>query len=292
MDLHQLIPLGIQLSIALIVFGVALEADFNDLTYLLRHPGLLVRSLLAMFVVMPVLAVALAVTFDLTPLVEVALIAFALSPVPPLLPKKQIKAGGAPSYVVGLLAIASLVAVAYVPAAVELLERIFGRPLHVPATAVAKLVAVQILVPLVAGVVVARLAPSFAQRAAKPISVVATLLLVAAKVPILVIEWPLIAALIGNYSIVAITLFSLVGLAVGHALGGPQAEERTVLALSTSTRHPGIAIAVAANVADKEPLLGAMLLVLLVSAVVTLPYVMLRGRGHAQGPTRHRPRPS
>jgi BASS family bile acid:Na+ symporter len=292
MDLHQLIPLGIQLSIALVVFGVALEADFNDLTYLVRHPGLLVRSLLAMFVVMPVLAVGLAVTFDLNPLVEVALIAFALSPVPPVLPKKQIKAGGAPSYVVGLLAIASLVAVVYVPAAVELLEVIFGRPLHVPATAVAKLVALQILVPLVAGVVVARLAPSFALRGAKPISVVATLLLLAAKVPILVIEWPLIAALIGNYSIVAIALFSLAGLAVGHALGGPRAEERTVLALSTSTRHPGIAIAVAANVADKEPLLGAVLLVLLVAALVSLPYVVRRGRSSAQRPTTHRARPS
>ena len=51
-----------------------------------------------------IVAVALAVAFDFTPVVEVALLALAISPVPPLLPGKEFKAGGRASYTIGLLA--------------------------------------------------------------------------------------------------------------------------------------------------------------------------------------------
>jgi BASS family bile acid:Na+ symporter len=268
MTLARLIPLAIQLSIALIVFSIALHARFTDLTYLLRRPGLLARSLLAMFGVMPVLAVALAVVFDLNPLVEVALIAPALAPVPPILPKKQLKAGGAPSYAVGLLAVAGLIAIVYVPAALALLGRIFGRPVHADAAVVAKIVASSILVPLLAGLAVGPLSPAFAAKAAKPIGIVAMLLLVVAALPVLIKEWPSVVALVGNFSVVAIALFSVIGLAVGHALGGPDPDERTVLALSTATRHPGIAMAIAADMPDKQALLAAVLLICIVGAVV------------------------
>src|SRR5215510_4450493 len=127
MDIAKLIALSIQISMAFIVLGVALNAKFSDLVYLLRKPGLLVRSLLAMYVIMPFFAIAVALLFELNPLVEAALVALALSPVPPLLPKKEVKAGGAPSYVLGLLAVAAIVSIVYVPLAAELVGRAFGR---------------------------------------------------------------------------------------------------------------------------------------------------------------------
>ena len=67
------------------------------------------RSLASMLLVMPVLAVLMALSFDLTTAVEAALLAAALSPVPPILPNKQIKAGGESSYVVALLTTTALV---------------------------------------------------------------------------------------------------------------------------------------------------------------------------------------
>jgi len=281
MTLAELIPLAIQLSIAMIVFSIALHARFSDVTYLLQRPGLLARSLIAMFVVMPVLAVALAVLLDLHPVIEVALVALSLAPVPPVLPKKQIKAGGAPSYGVGLLVIAALIAIVYVPAALALLGRVFGRPVHSDPAAVAKIVATSILAPLLAGLVVGRLTPSFAGSAAKPLSIAGTVLLVVAALPILVKEWPSIAAQTSVFGVIAIALFSAAGLAVANALGGPDPDDRTVLALATATRHPGVAMAIAADMPDKQALLAAMLLVVIVGAVVAGPYVKWRTRGHA-----------
>jgi len=47
MTLVQLIPLVIQISMALTIFCVGLNVRFEDLTYISTTPGLLVRSLLA-----------------------------------------------------------------------------------------------------------------------------------------------------------------------------------------------------------------------------------------------------
>ncbi len=88
--------------------------------------------------------------------------------------------------------------------------------------------------------------------------------------------------LIGNYSVVAIVVVALVGLLVGHLLGGPDAEHRTVLALSTATRHPGMAVAIAHAVAPADKTLpAAVLFAFLISFIVTIPYTKRRTRMHA-----------
>ena len=66
MDLKQLLVLALQVSVACTVFGFGLKMTVHDLLYLVRRPGLLARSLLAMFVVMPVVAVLLAVLVRLS----------------------------------------------------------------------------------------------------------------------------------------------------------------------------------------------------------------------------------
>jgi BASS family bile acid:Na+ symporter len=288
MNAAKLIALAIQASMALLIFSVGLNASLRDITYLLRHPGLLVRSLLAMNVLMPLLAVAMAVLFDLNPILEIALVACALAPVPPILPGKELKAGGGTSYIIGLLAFVSLVAILYVPAAAGFLGRVFDRPVDVAPGAIAKIVSMM-LAPLVLGMLIRRFAPGFAQAIARPVSMGAGVLLLAAFVPVLIAEWRKLVELVGNYSIVAIIVFVLAGLAVGHLLGGPDPDNRTVLALSTATRHPAVAMAIAYNAADRPAVLAAVLLVLLVGTIASVPYVRWRRRAHAQSRSKGRP---
>jgi BASS family bile acid:Na+ symporter len=280
MTLAQLIPLAIQLSMALIIFCVALDARFADLVFLWRQPGLLLRSLLAMLIVMPVFAVLMAVAFDLNDSVETALVAMALAPVPPILPNKQLKAGGQASYVVGLLTTAALVSIVYVPLAAHLLGNVFNRPVDVSIGRIATIVATSMLLPVLAGMALRKIAPALARRIDKPLSLVATLVLIAACIPILIKEWPAMAGLVGNFSIVAMVVFALVGLAVGHWLGGPDPDERSVLAMATSARHPAVALAITANALDKPGVMAAVLMALLVAAIVTTPYVKWSRRSH------------
>jgi BASS family bile acid:Na+ symporter len=230
-----------------------------------------------MNVVMPLVALALAVWLHLEDPVKVALVTFALSPVPPIFPHKAVKAGGNASYTLGLLVFASLVSIVFVPVAMEIIGRVFGYDLHVPPGVIAKVVVVSILAPLAVGAAVRQLAPGVAERLAGPLSMIGTGLLVVAVLPVLIKLWPAIVSLIGNYTLLAICAFVLAGLLVGHLLGGPEHDDRTVLALSTATRHPGVAIGIAHAVGwDGPNVIAAVVLALLVGAVVCIPYVKWR----------------
>jgi BASS family bile acid:Na+ symporter len=270
----MLIVLAIKLSLVLLVFSIGLAATVSDAMYLFRRPKLLLRSLLSMNVVMPLFAAVLAASFDLRPVVKGALVLLAVSPLPPIFPKKASKAGGAFSYTIGLLVAATLVSIVFIPLALKLLERAFDIPLQMGPARVVSLVLWTLLLPLAAGIAVHRLAPAFAERAAKPIGQVGGILLLVALLPIVIKVWPAMMSLIGNGTIIAMVVFAVLGLAAGHLLGGPDPENRIVLALSTATRHPGIAIAIAAaNFPDQKLAPAAVLLYLIVSALAAKPYL-------------------
>ena len=277
-----LIRLAVTVSVALIAFGVGLASGPRDIGMLLRQPALLARSLLAMNVIMPLIAIATALVFALDRPVLVALVALAVSPIPPLLPRKELKAGGTTAYAVGLFAIAGLLSIVFVPLWVHLIGAIFDRPLRIAPAAVARAVFLSVLAPVIAGVLARRYLPGFATRIARPVAIVAMVLLVIGAIPIVVRVWPAFVALAGNYTLLAFVLFPLLGLGVGHLLGGPQRGDRTVLALSSAARHPGVAIAIVhANAPNDRLATAAILLCLVVSAVVCFPYVHWRRRTHA-----------
>ncbi|RUM95754.1 Na+-dependent transporter [Pseudaminobacter arsenicus] len=282
MTLAQLIPFAINASMFLIVFALGLAATFQDATYLLRRPSLLLRSILSMNIVMLAVAFAIVVLIDPQPVVKIALIALAVSPVPPVLPAKQEKAGGSESYTIGLLVATALVAIILVPTVIELLGMSTGRDIHQPPANVGGVVLISVIVPLIAGVLVRYFAPALATRIAHPISVAATALLAVAVVPVLVTAWPALWALVGNGMVVALAVFTLIGIAVGHLLGGPHPEDRTVLALASGTRHPGVAIAIASlNFPEEKAALVVMLSHLIIGAIVSVPYVKWRTHTHA-----------
>ena len=280
------LAIAIQLAMALMVFCFALGATLADVTALFRRPILLAKSLLAMNVAMPVLAVAAAVAFDLHPAVEIAMVASALSPVPPIVPGKEIEAGGSKAYVLSLLVTVALVAIVFVPVVATAIGHAFARPVRVSAGDVARIVGTSILAPIVAGLVVRHFWPALAGRLGRPLSIVANVVLVGACIPVLIGVWPAVVALVGNYSFVALAAFAVVGLAVGHILGGPVEDNRTVLALSTSSRHPAVALAIAHAAQDPHAVAAAVLVLLVLGVVVSIPYVRWRRRVHAAAQAR------
>jgi BASS family bile acid:Na+ symporter len=273
MDLKQLGMLGLQVSIVCTVFGYGLKTTTDALLYTLRRPGLLARSLICVFVIMPALAFVLTRFFNIRHEVEVALVALAISPVPPLLPMKEMKAGGRISYGLGLLALLALLSIATIPLAIEVLERLFDQSFAVAPSAIARLALVTVLVPLVAGIIVHARAPRMAERIAPVLSLGAKWLLVAAAAMLLASVWRTVWEATGQGAVVTITVFVVVGLAVGHLLGGPERETSMVLGMSCACRHPAIAFTIASANFPDQRFGGAIILYLLVSLLFGIPYV-------------------
>jgi BASS family bile acid:Na+ symporter len=250
---------------------------------LFRRPGELVRALLAMNVLMPLFAVALIATFDFNPAVKIALVALSVSPIPPPIPAKMVKSGGTESYVIGLHVVIGSLAIIFVPLAMAIIGQVRNVALQMSMAPVAKVVFISVLIPIGVGIFVHGLAPAFSERVAKPIASISGLGVLAGIVAIWISAAPAMWSLIGNGTVIALAAFVLVGLAIGHFLGGPVPENRTSLALSTASRHPGIALLLAqANFPAEKLVVAAVLLYLIVNAVVSIPYLLWTKRRQSQ----------
>jgi bile acid:Na+ symporter, BASS family len=292
MTLQTLVLLVLKASILLTVFAIGLRASAYDATYLFRRPRQLFRVLLATNVLLPAFAIGLALLFNLNRAIEIALIALAVSPLPPILPKKLLKSGTSEPYAIGSLVAIGLLSIIFVPGAMEILERVFNVPLRTTLASIAVLVFVTIVLPLSLGIAVNRLAPHVAERLVSPAAKIGTVGLLISVITILFSTASSIWALVGNGTLVAMAVFVAVALAIGHFLGGPEPQNRAALAMATASRHPGIAIALStANFPEEKLAMPAVLLYLLVNLVVSIPYLLWTKRQkpieETQGEGRH-----
>jgi BASS family bile acid:Na+ symporter len=85
------------------------------------------------------------------------------------------------------------------------------------------------------------------------------------------------ALIIREGTLPAIASISMCGLAIGHILGGPDEDDRTLLAFATVSRHPGVAIAIAALTGEPLAPIGVLLAVA-VNEVAVRPYMWWRQR--------------
>lgn len=279
MQPFEMLMLAINASMFLMVFAFGTTAKFENVTYLFRQPALLIRAILAMNVILLAFVVAVCVAFTPPVPIQVALLGLAVSPVPPFLPSKQFKAGGSRHYTFGLFVAASLVAIVLAPITIRLVGRLLGLSVHMPTGNVATIMLMTILVPLIAGVVFRHLAPGPASNTRRSMIIGANIVLALACLPVLVVETPVVWKLVGSGLLACLVGFSVVGLVVGHLLGGPDADNRTALALATASRHPAIAIAIASiNFPGEQAVIAVVIYHIIIGSIVAIPYVVWRTR--------------
>jgi len=269
MNFLSAILLLLKISIFLNVLAIGLKTTFADATSLFRQPSALIRAFLSMNVVMPLIALALAVSINLHPAVRIALLALSVSPVPPLLPQKAMKQGGQEDYTIGLLITMALLSIVVIPAAMELFQMSFGVPLRMSAGAVTSLVMKTVLGPALLGILAHALFPMLTERIAKLVATLASLLLALGILPVLFVFSRTVVDLVGDGTLLVFAGFAVVGLLFGYSLGGPGLSRKRVLALATSSRHPGIAAAIAhTNFPNQKLAAPAIVLYLIVNTLL------------------------
>lgn len=271
----------LKLSIIAIIVAVGAATAPSDLAYLWRRPRLLIRSLLAMYVLVPLVAFVLVLVCPITPGVKAALLVLAVSAGAPLLPKKLMRVG-TPEYVFSLLAASSLVAIVAVPVWVALLSAYFEVTVDLPVHKVVLAIVKAILLPLAIGMVIRIAAPTWAARLSNRVIAIASLVLAVSAVALLAVHWEVVMA-VPLPGVVALAILLLTALLIGQVMGGPQPGDRTALAIACATRHVGIALVVAGEFTSPKT---AVLIVayILTAVVISSLYLAWRGRNTKPAP--------
>jgi BASS family bile acid:Na+ symporter len=272
MSAARLIPLALNVSLFLTVFAVGLRTQAGDATYLWRERSLLLRSILAMNVIVPAVALWVAVVLPVHDAVKIAIVALALSPVPPFLPGKVGKTGGDSGYAVSLMVTTALLTLVTLPASFLLLSNLVGRELHVPLATIMRILGTGIILPLAAGMALRALSEPVAASVARVVGIIAPLLLLGAFGALIAASWPAMRGLIGNGTVVVFIALTMISLSVGYALGGPKHDDRIVLMFAATARHPAVAMALAASARpDLMAASAAVLFSLIIGTVASIP---------------------
>jgi len=253
--LTSMIAMGLSLTIA--QFGAPL-----------RDVGLVVRSLVANFVLVPLIGFVILQVLSLEQPLEIGLILLATAAGAPFLPKLVEVARGDAAFGVGLMVLLMVVTVIYVPLALPLLLP----GVEVAAGDIATSLIVLMLLPLAVALAVRARYPGVAAIVQPIMTQTSSVALILLMVLLLVQTFSDIIGVIGTGAIVALLLLIVASFAGGYLLGGG-ADTRGVLALGTAQRNISAALVVGAqNFTDPD-----VVVMLLVGALLMLVALMVAG---------------
>ena len=221
MTLMQLAQAGV--SVAMLGFvvssmlGMGLGLTVGQIVAPLRNARLVVLSLVANFVLMPLAAVVLARTLRLDEPLGVGLLLLGAAAGAPFLPKLAQVAKGNLAFAVGLMVLLMVVTVAYLPLVLPLLlEGVSVNPAKI-----ARSLFLLMLLPLAGALAVNARFPAAAARAKPVLDKVSNLSLIALILLLTAVNVKSVLAVFGTRGILAGLLFLAVGYGIGWVLGGP-----------------------------------------------------------------------
>src|SRR5262245_29088756 len=117
MTIQMLLPLALKASVFLAVLAIGMRVEPADLASLLRQPARLARSLFALVVLAPAIAIFVCKQFSLHPAVVVALVTLTVAPVSNLFTKAMLPlvAPGKMAYARGLFFASAVLSVILTP---------------------------------------------------------------------------------------------------------------------------------------------------------------------------------
>ena len=268
------------ISVATLVFvlssmlGTGLGLTVSEIITPLRNARLVVLSLLANFVLMPLAAVGLAALLRLDQPLGVGLLLLGTAAGAPFLPKLAQIAKGNLAFGVGLMVLLMVVTVGYLPLVLPLLLP----GVSVNPAKIARSLFLLMLLPLAGGLVVRARFADAAARTKPVLDRVSNLSLILLIVLITATNINNVLAVFGTRGILAALLFLAVGFGVGWLLGGPGMDTRRVLALGTAQRNIAAALVVGGQSFSDPKVVVMIIVVAIVGLLVLMPLSRALGR--------------
>ena len=264
------------LFVAVYIFSVTLETTHHEIVAELSNTRQMGLTLLANFVIVPILGFVLVRALDLRPEIRIGIMMLAFSPGGLFALQFARVSKGNRVLAVALLIVLALLAVIITPLLLAWFfperaadGRVFGR--------LVLLLLLLIAVPYLIGRVVQRLIPAAAPKLGRFLGILSIVVFIIAALASSKYKRPAIEAL-GVKGIVAIVVLIIVSWIVGWLLGGPAIKNRKVLAISTAMRNVGVCFPLAANYFPGTDVLAPILAFSGISIPMNMVFAIVTGR--------------
>jgi bile acid:Na+ symporter, BASS family len=233
----------------------------------LRNARLVVLSLLANFVLMPLGALALAALLRLDEPLGVGLLLLGAAAGAPFLPKLAQIAKGNLAFGVGLMVLLMVVTVGYLPLVLPLLLP----GVTVNPAQIARSLFLLMLLPLAVALAVKAYFADVAVRTKPLLDRLSNLGLILLALLITVTNVNSVLSVFGTRGILAGLIFIAIGFVIGWLLGGPDMNTRRVLALGTAQRNIAAALVVGSQSFSDPKVVVMVVVVAIVGFLILMP---------------------
>ena len=272
--LSSIVKISALLFVVTSMLALSLKLSVQQMTQPLKNIRLVILALLANFVLVPLLALAIIKVFPLEQPLQIGVILLGTAAGSPFIPKLVQGARGNIPSSVGLMFLIMVVSIFYMPIVLPLLlPGVEINPLDI-----AKSLIVTMLIPLGIGMLIKSHSPDVADRWEPLMTKISS-------VSILIV-WGVgfglnisnILSFIGTSGIGAMALLIVGSLVIGLLLGGRDPGVRTAMGLSTATRNGAAALLVASLNFTETDTLPFLLVGFVLMILILLPSAKLLGK--------------
>jgi bile acid:Na+ symporter, BASS family len=258
------------------MLSMGLKVRVEEVVASLRKRRLVATGILANYVLVPAVTIALLYLFNTDVMVSVGFLILAVCPGAPVGPPFTATAKGDTTFATGQTVMLAGLSALLSPVLLSvLLPRLLpANQLQIDYAAIVGTLLVSQMLPLAIGLAIHHFAPKLAGGLAKPLGLVANVLLVAAVVLMLINEYESLATIRAR-GWVGMLLLLAASLSIGWFSGGPGRATRKALAVITASRNAAVALVIASNNFAATPAVTTVIAFALVSILATLGAAML-----------------
>jgi predicted Na+-dependent transporter len=248
--------LGVLIFVITSMFGMGFSVTIPQIMTTLKNRKLIITSLVANFVLVPILALLIVGIIPLSEGLQIGLILAGFAAGAPFLPKLVQLAKGDMAFTAGLMVLLMVITIAYLPIFLPfVLTGVQVHPLEI-----ARSLIVLMLIPLAFALFIRARYEEVAKSLIPTMTMAANLSLAAMFIGYFVGYFDVTYGVLGTGGILISILLVVGAVIIGYLLGGTDKNNKKVLALGTGQRNLAAAFAIASSnfAANPEVLIEIM----------------------------------
>lgn len=265
--LQQFANLSILIYIISTMLSMGLSFFPKQFIEPLKDKKLILKSLFANFILVPVLTFIILQLIPLQPGLAIGLVLMAAGAGSPFMLKLVQFMKADMAFAVGLMLILSVVTLIYMPLILSfLLPHVSVNP-----KSIAVSLLVLIFLPLIIGTAIKWRYTNIAEAIKPTFNQISNIFIVIVVILYLVLNYQDFLTVFGTGALIAAVIFVLAAFLIGYILGGPSKNKKVVLGLGTAIRNSSAAFVVAvANFSSEYDVMAMIIVVYLLSIIIMM----------------------